>query len=65
VVLIVWALVEKKGAVTFGDLYPGVAALTAGLLFFGLLRYLSRMPDDDASESNLSSSDRSPDRGGA
>jgi len=65
VLLIIWALLEKRGAVTFDDLYPGIAALVAGLFFFALLRYLSRISEDESSESNLSSPDQSADRGGA
>ena len=51
-ILIIWALVEKRGAVTFGDLYPGLALFLGGVLMFGLIKYLTRMPPDEAAESN-------------
>lgn len=41
-VLIVIAIAEQRAAVGWRDLYPGVAALTAGFLLFGVLRYWDR-----------------------
>jgi len=41
-VLVVWGVLEKGTAASWGDLYPGVAAIAAGLLLFGLLKYLDR-----------------------
>ena len=37
----------KKEPVTFDDVYPGVAAIAAGLLLIGLLYWMSRPPKDD------------------
>lgn len=41
-VLVVWALVEKRAAVSWGDVYPGVAMIAAALLLFGILKYVDR-----------------------
>src|SRR5262249_42882802 len=60
-VLTVWALVEKKGAVTFGDVYPGLALIMGGVLLLGLIKYLTRMPADEVSDPNAPS-EKSPDR---
>jgi hypothetical protein len=42
--LIYAGVAGKKGPVTFDDVYPGVAAIGAGLGLVGLLYFLSRPP---------------------
>ncbi|MDY3562862.1 hypothetical protein R5W23_004343 [Gemmata sp. JC673] len=45
--LIYDGVADKKGRVTFDDVFPGAAAITAGLLAVGLLYYLRRRAGDD------------------
>ena len=40
---------DKKGPIAFEDVYPGLAAIAAGLLLVGLLYWLSR-PDKEEPE---------------
>jgi hypothetical protein len=59
-IFIVWAFVDKKGAVTLRDLYPGLGLLSAGLLLLGYLSYVKkkasneRRADDSAQSSHTS-----------
>jgi hypothetical protein len=49
--LLVSAFGEKKVAVTFGDVYPGISAFAAGLLLRAFLKYVDRSaaaPDSNA-----------------
>ena len=56
-ILVIWALVEKKAAVSWSDLYPGVAAIAAGLLLFGFLKYIDRRPGSDKPPASNEESD--------
>ncbi len=47
VILVVWALLEKGTAARWSDLYPGVAAIAAGFLLFGFLKYVDRQISSD------------------
>lgn len=42
---------DKKGPITFDDVYPGLAAIAAGLILIGLLYWMSRNHGEDESES--------------
>jgi hypothetical protein len=60
-ILIAWAVLEKQGAVGFGDLYPGVAAVAAGLLIHLFLNYQDRAPGGDRPSAEDSDPGSSPD----
>jgi hypothetical protein len=44
-------LVGKRGATSWRDVYPGICLVAAGLVLFGLLRYLDRPLDSELSDS--------------
>lgn len=52
--LIYSGVAEKKGPVTFEDVYPGLAAIAAGVVLVGLYLFLSRPP------ANAAAADESP-----
>jgi hypothetical protein len=41
-ILLISEVLDKKGAVSFGDLYPGLSAIAAGLLIRSFLKYVDR-----------------------
>lgn len=41
-ILLIWGILDKKGAASFGVLYPGLSAIAAGLLIRGFLKYVDR-----------------------
>ena len=57
VILVIWALLAKRAALSWSDLYPGVAAIAAGLLLFGFLKYIDRRPGSDEPPTSNDESD--------
>jgi hypothetical protein len=41
-ILLISEILDKKAAVSFGDLYPGLSAIAAGLLLRSFLKYVNR-----------------------
>ncbi|HTU22403.1 MAG TPA: hypothetical protein VMG10_30465 [Gemmataceae bacterium] len=45
--LLILEILDKKRAVSIGDLYPGLSAIAAGLLLRGFLKYVDRQTADE------------------
>ena len=56
-ILLLCAILDTKGTVSWYDLYPGASAIAAGLLLLGFLRYMDRKAKEEVSDSDLTSAD--------